>query len=135
MSESITNLGETAIDSNAAIDLLGGNEAIRELLEPLTVIHLPFVVLGELFHGVFRSRNPQAERSKVDRLQQITGLLLADQTTTETYGTLKAQLHRNGRPIPENDLWIAALAVRHGLTLVTRDAHFDEVEGLATLAW
>lgn len=65
----------------------------------------------------------------------MTDLLLPVAETAEAYGRLKFQLRRKGRPIPENDLWIAALCVQHGRTLVTRDAHFAEVEGLATASW
>ncbi|HEY4572503.1 MAG TPA: PIN domain-containing protein [Thermoanaerobaculia bacterium] len=42
---------------------------------------------------------------------------------------------RKGRPIPENDIWIAASARQHGLTLATRDGHFDDVDGLITETW
>ena len=50
-------------------------------------------------------------------------------------GRLKALLRSRGTPIPENDLWIAALAVQHKLTLVTRDSHFQVVAGLITESW
>lgn len=48
---------------------------------------------------------------------------------------LKAALRAQGTPIPENDLWIAALVRQHGLTLVSRDEHFDAVPGLAIERW
>jgi tRNA(fMet)-specific endonuclease VapC len=51
------------------------------------------------------------------------------------YGRVKWRLKAKGQPIPENDLWIAAAALCHGLTLVTRDTHFEEVEGLRTAGW
>ena len=51
------------------------------------------------------------------------------------YGQIKNNLRAKGRPIPENDIWIAALAKQYGLTLVTRDGHFGEVDGLAIEAW
>ncbi|HVT57778.1 MAG TPA: PIN domain-containing protein [Thermoanaerobaculia bacterium] len=48
---------------------------------------------------------------------------------------MKAELRSKGRPIPENDLWVAAGARQHNLVLVTRDRHFNQVEGLVTEAW
>ncbi|HYX24501.1 MAG TPA: PIN domain-containing protein [Thermoanaerobaculia bacterium] len=48
---------------------------------------------------------------------------------------MKTLLRRKGRPIPENDLWIAASARRHGLTLASRDSHFEHVEGLGLEVW
>jgi len=61
--------------------------------------------------------------------------LFPDQATTERYGQIKAELAQVGRPIPDNDLWIAAIARQHGLVLATRDAHFAHVPGLQTLTW
>jgi len=51
------------------------------------------------------------------------------------YGRVKNELHRKGTPIPENDVWIAALALQHGLAVATRDRHFDAVDGLCVEAW
>jgi len=62
-------------------------------------------------------------------------VLACDQATAREYGQIKARLRAKGRPLPENDIWIAAIARLHGLTLVTRDQHFREVEGLAWEAW
>jgi tRNA(fMet)-specific endonuclease VapC len=61
--------------------------------------------------------------------------LLCDTETARRYGEVKNKLKLKGRPLPENDVWIAALALQHDLTLVTRDAHFQEVESLKTAAW
>ena len=58
------------------------------------------------------------------------GVLYADEATTRSYAGLFAQLRRQGTPIPTNDLWIAALAVQHGLALHSRDAHFDSIPQL-----
>ena len=135
MSKSTPSPGEAALDTCAVIDLFGGVAAIHALIASLPTVYLPCTVLGELFHGVYASKAPNQERARVDSFRRTATLLLADQTTAETYGRLRVQLRRKGRPIPDNDLWIAVLAVQHGLTLVTRDAHFDEVEGLATIGW
>ena len=50
--------------------------------------------------------------------------------TASLYGTIKANLRKKGKPIPENDIWIAAIAMQHDLTLLTRDRHFEAVDGL-----
>ncbi|TDA70360.1 MAG: type II toxin-antitoxin system VapC family toxin [Clostridia bacterium] len=55
--------------------------------------------------------------------------------TAYYYGQVKAQLKVKGHPIPENDIWIAAAALQHGLTLVSRDTHFKPIEGLSLEAW
>jgi tRNA(fMet)-specific endonuclease VapC len=51
------------------------------------------------------------------------------------YGQIKAELESKGRPIPDNDMWIAAIARQHNLTLVTRDAHFLQVADISKLSW
>ena len=60
---------------------------------------------------------------------------MPDQTTSETYGRVKAELAETGSLIPDNDIWIAAMARQFDLPLVTRDSHFAAVPRLTTLAW
>jgi len=43
---------------------------------------------------------------------------------------IKNQLSQKGKPIPENDIWIAAIAKEAGLPLLTKDKHFQEVDGI-----
>jgi tRNA(fMet)-specific endonuclease VapC len=66
---------------------------------------------------------------------QTTILLLPDRSTIERYGQVKAELAEMGRLIPDNDIWIAAMAHQFDLPLVTRDRHFAAVPALKTLAW
>jgi tRNA(fMet)-specific endonuclease VapC len=68
-------------------------------------------------------------------LLAFAAVLFPDQSTTEHFGQIKAELARLGRPIPDNDLWIAATTMQHGLSVATRDARFTQVPGLKTLAW
>jgi len=66
----------------------------------------------------------------------IAGVVLAcDGETGYWYGIVKDKLRRSGNPIPENDIWIAALALRHRLSAATRDKHFEAVEGLKVEIW
>lgn len=60
-------------------------------------------------------------------------LLLPDEQTTHHYAALFAQLRTRATPIPTNDIWIAALVIQHGLTLVDRDRHFDQLAQLSRL--
>jgi tRNA(fMet)-specific endonuclease VapC len=58
-----------------------------------------------------------------------------DDATAEIYANLAAELERKGTPIPENDIWIAAVSLELDMPLATRDAHFERVAGLAVLRW
>ena len=98
-------------------------------------MYLPLRVLGELHFGAQRSLRPNEALAKVREFLRIAAVLLPDENTAEQYGQIKAELARIGRPIPENDVWIAAIARQHDLPVATRDAHFAAVPSLKTLGW
>jgi len=91
--------------------------------------------MGELCYGARKSRRSQANLARVDELVANSTVLGCDAETARQYGEVKNKFRLKGRPLPENDIWIAALALQHDLIVVTRDAHFQEVESLQTLAW
>ena len=64
---------------------------------------------------------------------KVVGLILPDSATAKHSARISVALEESGRPIPENDLWIAAVALELEMPLVTRDAHFDRIEGLAVI--
>ena len=121
--------GSVLLDSDAAIQLLRGDDAIRRRLAG-TRVFLSAIGLGELYFGAAKSGRVEANLKAVDSLVARTSVLACDQETALQYGHLKARLKAAGRLIPENDIWIAATAIRHSLTLLSRDRHFDEVDGL-----
>ena len=93
------------------------------------------MVLGELHYGALRAQRREAQLALIRDFLQTATLLLPDRSTSERYGQVKAELAGIGRPIPDNDIWIAAMARQFDLPLVTRDAHFSAVPRLTTLAW
>jgi tRNA(fMet)-specific endonuclease VapC len=90
--------------------------------------------MGELLAGALRSDRKEKNVAQVDRLAS-GGVIGCDADTARHYASIRDHLRLKGRPILENDMWIAATAMQHQLTLVTRDAHFGEVDGLALLVW
>jgi tRNA(fMet)-specific endonuclease VapC len=93
------------------------------------------IVLGELIFGAEKSRRVRENMERIGKLVSICPVFPCDEETARFYGAIKNRLQKKGRPIPENDIWIAASAHQHGLTLASRDPHFDEVEGLPLEAW
>ena len=85
--------------------------------------------LGEL-HAGFRlgNRGAQNERelSSFLRSPRVSIVDVGDQTAVR-YAEIVLFLRRAGRPIPTNDIWIAAGAMEHGLRIVTTDAHFTRL--------
>jgi tRNA(fMet)-specific endonuclease VapC len=62
-------------------------------------------------------------------------LLVCDEVTAQHYGEIKASLRTKGRLIPDNDIWIAACGMQHDLPLITRDAHFKNIDGIEIATW
>jgi len=123
------------LDTNAVSALLSGEPALAQLLESSERHHLPVVVIGEYRYGLLRSRHRQTLQAFLDTLIRESLVLRVDEATAAHYAAVRNELRAAGRPIPENDVWIAALARQHDQPLVSRDEHFDEVAGLERLAW
>ncbi len=96
---------------------------------------MPLVALGELWKGALKSANPPKHQKMISALLGIVAVLNPDSSTAEHYARASVALESKGQPIPENDLWIAAVALELDMPLATRDAHFDRVAGLSVLKW
>ncbi len=72
---------------------------------------------------------------RIDEFAATAGVLGCDTTTARQYGRIKNDLLAKGRPIPENDIWIAAVAAQHGLTVVSRGDHFTDIAGVPVEVW
>jgi tRNA(fMet)-specific endonuclease VapC len=81
------------------------------------------------------SRLRAARESGLDELEGSAIVLTVTSETSRVYADIRHELRVAGQPIPENDLWIAALARQHGLPILTNDAHFDQVAGLQRISW
>ena len=98
-------------------------------------ILVPSIVWGELFYGAYNSGRVAQNLADIEELALSVKTLDCTMDTSRVYGQVKAVLRAKGKPIPENDIWIAALALQHGLTLISRDKHFQHIDGLAFEAW
>ena len=123
------------LDTNAVSDLFAGEPALEARLSASERHHLPIIVIGEYRYGLMRSRARGVLEELLERLADESFILYPDRTTTVHYATIRHRLKQAGTPIPENDIWIAALAVQHELPVVTRDRHYDLVEGVTKLYW
>lgn len=123
------------LDTNAVIALQGSDPGILALLKAGGEILVPAIVMGELYYGAFNSGRVTQNVAVVDEFGEANTVLACDKTTARHYGQIRQELKVKGRPIPEGDLWIAALARQHGLTPITRDEHFRYIDGLAVEGW
>lgn len=121
-----------ALDTNRLTDLFRGDSELAGFLGTCDEVWIPFVVLAEMkagFYGGVRQAENEALLSKL-LSRQTVAILYASRETTEQYARLFVQLKRAGTPVPDNDLWIAAMVLEHDLELVSRDKHFDKVPQL-----
>jgi tRNA(fMet)-specific endonuclease VapC len=123
------------LDTSAVVAHLRGQIDIFALTTPTEPLFLPLVALGELYKGAEKSARPAHNRQLVDDFLQTAALLYPDTATAESYARTAVALEAKGQAIPENDLWIAAVALECDMPLAARDAHFDRVEGLSVLHW
>ncbi len=127
--------GKFLLDTNVVIDIFADVSTVRQSLSEAAEVFVPAIVLGELYYGAYKSRRRKANMSRIAEFAESCSVLACDINTVLHYGKLKNALRMKGHPIPENDIWIAAVSKQYGLTLVSRDAHFLEVDGLVTVAW
>ena len=123
------------LDTNALSAIADNDPHIIALLARTDVLAIPVIVLGEYRYGVAQSRNRGAYETWLHELINDCLVLDINELTTRRYAEINLELRRSGRPIPTNDLWIAALCRQHALPLVSRDRHFDLVPGNRRIEW
>ena len=121
------------LDANAYRLAAEGHLQVSAFVQGAEEVYLSVIVLGELLYGFRWGTRFEAN---MDRLQAFlrspgTSVVAVGQSTAERYGRIAAALRAKGRPIPTNDIWIAAHAMETDAELVSADAHFEHVDGLA----
>jgi len=123
------------LDTNIVIGLFSNDPFIVGKISVSKEVYTPVIVIGELYFGATQSTKRDENKNRIKALIENSNILNCTPTTGSFYGIIKATLKSKGNPIPENDIWIAALAKEHNLSLVTRDKHFDFVEGINLAKW
>ena len=127
--------GKYLFDTNIVIGLFANDSEIVAKIPYAGKIAVPCIVIGELCYGAEKSVKSKENLERIEDFTHNTLVLKCDENTAKYYGTVKNKLRKKGRPIPENDIWIASIALQYDLTLITRDDHFKEIEKLKTEKW
>jgi tRNA(fMet)-specific endonuclease VapC len=127
--------GRYLLDTNILIALFANESAVTDHLREAEEVFVPSIALGELYYGARKSSHVGENIARINDLATNSAVLGCDTKTAQQYGEIKNRLRQKGHPIPENDIWIAAIATQNDLTLVARDAHFKEVDELEIEAW
>ena len=120
------------LDSNAYSQWKRGHARVAELVRSSSEILVPLVVVGELLYGFQHGQRADENTRDLQTFlaNRRVSVVTMTMTTADRYARIAAILRRKGRPIPTNDIWIAAHAMETGADLVSLDGHFAKVDGL-----
>ena len=121
-----------ALDTHRLVDLFRGDSELADRLGNCDEVRIPLVVLAEIKAGFYGGTEPRRNEKLLQELfaKPTVSLLMPTRETSEYYARLFVQLKRAGTPVPDNDLWIASLALENDLMLITRDRHFARIPQL-----
>ena len=123
------------LDTNALSAAAEREPSALEVVARAERLAIPVIVLGEYRLGIAQSRHRASYENWLRGWIAAVNVLDIDEETTHSYATIGLELKKKGKPIPSNDLWIAALCRQHSLPLLSRDQHFDFVSGLQRIDW
>ena len=123
------------LDTNALSAAADDDPGVVAVLSRAEQMVIPVIVLGEYRHGIAQSRNRASYENWLAGLLHDCIVLDIQEPTTHHYAEITLELKRKGKPIPTNDIWIAALCRQHSLPLLSRDRHFDLVAGTKRIDW
>lgn len=123
------------IDTNIYVAFKAGNSEVTETFQRVDSIGVSAIVLGELYSGFRVGKKEKQNREELEEFLNSPRVEVfhIDETTADFYAVIFWTLRRKGRPIPANDLWIAASAMQYGLSLYSLDFYFRYIEGLLLL--
>src|SRR5438094_79914 len=131
----MTMAGEFLLDTIIVSAALDGDPNVWAEIVSADQVALATIVVGELQFGAINSAHPDRNLQQIEEFIASVPVLPVDLEVARRYGRTRWELQTAGTKIPQNDIWIAAIALRHQLTVATRDAHFNHVRGLQIAAW
>ena len=123
------------LDSNAYSEFMRGNRQVRELVRTAEEVLLSAVVVGEQLFGFRQGQRFEQNLAELRSFLEspYVSFVPVGPVTADRYSRIMASLKAKGRPIPTNDVWIAAHAIETGADLLSADTHFEQVDGIAWL--
>lgn len=117
------------LDTSAYSHFKRGDPQVVDLIDRADWLGVPVVVLGELAVGFRQGRRPRENQSALDDFlaNPVVEVLPVEEDMVGIYADIILDLKKGGTPLPANDIWIAAVAVRHGAAVLTYDQHFHSI--------
>lgn len=133
MSASRQKAGRYLLDTSVAAEILRGRLDLKAQFGEQARFYLCGITMGELYYGASVSARPEYQQQVIAAMVSGYRLLALGRAVQHAYAQVKLFLRQRGTPIPENDVWIAAFASAYRLPLLTRDRHFEVLQGLEGL--
>lgn len=123
------------LDTNAYSEFKRGNKETIKIIQHAETIAMTPIVIGELFGGFARGKHNEKNRKELQEFLSSSRIRLyqLNHDTANFYANIYQHLYKKGKPIPTNDMWIAAQALEHGCALCTYDKHFEHINGLIAI--
>lgn len=117
------------LDTSAYSHFKRGDPRVVDLIDRADWLGVPVIVLGELAVGFRQGRRRDANEADLERFvaNPAVEVLPVNDDVVDLYADIVLDLKRAGTPLPANDIWIAAVAARHGATVLTYEAHFGSI--------
>ena len=125
------------MDTDWAIDYLHKADRTVRRLESLFAdgVGLSIVSLAELYEGLVRSRNPDADTKALRLFLEAVEVVPLDDAACHVFGEERARLREEGNLIGDMDILIGATAMTNNLTLLTNNTrHFERMQGLSIVS-
>jgi len=120
------------VDTNIYTHALKGDREVISILQRASRIGICTISIGELLGGFKGGRKEKQNREELEEFLDSPRVFIysVDEDSAEYYAEILHTLRKSGKPIPTNDIWIAAIAFQHGLRLLSKDKHFKYIPGL-----
>jgi predicted nucleic acid-binding protein len=123
------------LDTNALSAFFDDETEAVQMVSRARAVAIPVIVAGEFAFGIEQSRHREAYEKALRRMLERCSVLNIDLDTAQHYAAIRHELKSAGKPIPANDVWIAALSRQHSMPVMSRDSHFDFVGGVVRRGW
>jgi tRNA(fMet)-specific endonuclease VapC len=127
--------GEFLLDTNIVIALFDREQSVLDRIVRADQIVVSVVVLGELYYGAHKSGRAIENIARINAILSGFTIAVCDELIAAQFGLIKQRLRTIGRPLPDNDVWVAATSRQLGVTLASRDRHFANIENLSWDIW
>ena len=124
----------SVIDTNVITRLLTKDPLAVSLIQKIDNLFTSSIVIGELYFAAANSSKSEANLKSFKEVVSCMEIIPVDDAVCVSYAKIKLELKKKGRPIPDNDIWIAACAHAYGLSVATFDQHFSEISQIELIS-